>query len=204
MQDPQQPDSNAEFHLVHFYEPSQFPAEPIANFLNQGLSQGEAAILIASLDHNTQIESKMEELGWNCADLREVGLLEVTDMEGMLRAFEAGTSIVKIVEQLIDVTIRPAQQRSPCKRIRIYGELEDALLTLLRNAEAALTVERYGNRLASEGAAKIYCGYSTNAFPDASYARSFIKLCQLHDRVHNGLNDRDDWRFQMAEKMSSL
>jgi hypothetical protein len=204
VQDPQQPDSNSEFHLVHFYEPAQFPAESIANFLDQGLSQGEAAVLIASADHTALIEAKMEESGWNCTDLREVGLLEVTDMDEMLREFEAGTSIVAIVEQLIATTIDPAQQKSPSKRIRIYGELEDALLTRLRNAEAALTVERYGNRLASQGTAKIYCGYSTNAFPDASYARPFIKLCQLHDRVHNGLNDRDDWRFQMAEKMSSL
>ena len=146
----------------------------------------------------------MEESGWNCEDLREVGLLEVTDMDEMLRAFEAGTPIVTIVEKLIEATIRPAQQKSPSKRIRIYGELEDALLSRMGNAEAALTVERYGNRLVSEGAAKIYCGYSTNAFPDASFARPFIKLCQMHDRVHNGLNDREDWRFQMAEKMSSL
>jgi hypothetical protein len=204
VQDPPQPDSNAEFHCVHFFEPSQFPAEPIASFLDQGLSQGEAAILIATLDHTGQIEAKMEESGWNCADLREVGLLEVTDMDEMLRAFEGGAPIVTIVEKLIEKTVRPAQQKSPSKRIRIYGELEDALLSRLGNAEAALTVERYGNRLVSEGAAKIYCGYSTNAFPDASFARPFIKLCQMHDRVHNGLNDRDDWRFQMAEKMSSL
>lgn len=203
MHDPQ-PDSNSEFHCVHFFEPGQFPAEPVANFLDQGLSQGEAAILIASRENSALIEAKVEECGWNVPDLREVGLWEVTDMDEMLRAFEAGTTIVTIVEQLINVTLKPAQQRSPSKRIRIYGELEDALLSRLGNAEAALTVERYGNRLASEGTAKIYCGYSTNAFPDASFARPFIKLCQLHDRVHNGLNDRDDWRFQMAEKMSSI
>lgn len=196
-------DSNSQFHSVHFFEPSQFPAAEVANFLDQGLSQGEAAILICSLDHALQIQAKAEESGWSVLDLREVGLWNVTETDDMLRAFEAGASITTIVEQFIETTVRPAQQRSPSKRIRIYGELEDALLSQLRNAEAALTVERYGNRLASEGSAKIYCGYSTNAFPDASFARPFIKLCQLHDRVHNGLNDRDDWRFQMAEKMSS-
>jgi hypothetical protein len=203
VQDPPQPDLNADIHCVHFYEPAQFPAKPIASFLEQGLSQGETAILIATVDHTALIAAKIEESGWNCADLREVGLLEVTDMDEMLRTFEAGTPIATIVEKLIEGTIKPAQQRAPSKRIRIYGELEDALLSRLGNAEAALTVERYGNRLTSEGAAKIYCGYSTNAFPDASFARSFIKLCHLHDRVHNGLNDREDWRFQMAEKMSS-
>jgi hypothetical protein len=198
-----QPDSDSEFHLVHFFEPSQFPAEAVASFLDQGLIQGEAAILIASLEHASQVEARMEESGWIVQDLREVGLWDVTDVDEMLRAFEAGTPITPIVDEFINATVSPAQQRSPSKRVRIYGELVDALLSRLGNAEAALTVERYGNRLASEGAAKIYCGYSTNSFPDASFARPFIKLCQLHDRVHNGLSDRDDWRFQMAEKMSS-
>ena len=122
MQDPQQPDANAEIHSVHFYEPSQFPAKPIASFLDSGLTQGEAAILIATLDHSAQVQAKMEESGWNCEDLREVGLLEVTDMDEMLRAFQAGTPIVTIVEKLIEATIRPAQQKSPSKRIRIYGD----------------------------------------------------------------------------------
>lgn len=204
MQDPQQTDSTTEFHCVHFFEPSQFPTAPIADFLEQGLSQGEAALLLSSLDHASQLGAKVEEAGWNVPDLREAGLWDVTDVDEMLRSFQAGTSITAIVEEYIDATLRPAQQRSPSKRIRIYGELEDALLSRLGNAEAALTVERYGNRLASEGTAKIYCGYSTNSFPDASFARPFIKLCHLHDRVHNGLTDREDWRFQMAEKMSSL
>ena len=85
--------------------------------------------MIVGLDHSAQIQAEMEKFGWNCEDLREVGLLEVTDMDEMLRAFEAGTPIVTIVEKLIEATIRPAQQKSPSKRIRIYGELEDALLS---------------------------------------------------------------------------
>ena len=88
------------------------------------------------------------------------------------------------------------------RRIRIYGELEDVILKRLRNAEAALEVERYGNRLVAEGKTKIYCGYSTTAFPDASFAKPFMKLCNLHDRVHNGLKDPEDWRFQLADKMA--
>jgi hypothetical protein len=199
-----QPDPISDFHCVHIFEPSQFPVAEVAGFLHHGLNEGEAAILMASMDHASMIEAKIEELGFSIRVLRAAGLWDVTDVEDMLRIFESGTSTVTIVENFIEATVRPALQKAPSKRIRIYGEIEDALLGRLGNAEAALTVERYGNRLVAEGATKIYCGYSTNAFPDASFARPFIKLCQLHDRVHNGLNDRDDWRFQMAEKMSSL
>lgn len=203
MQDSQL-DPDSQFHSIHLFEATQFPAAEIAGFLHHGLTQGEAAILMASRDHASKVEAKIEELGFSIRVLHAAGLWDVTDVEDMLRAFEAGTSTVTIVESFIEATVRPALEKAPSKRIRIYGELEDALLGRMGNAEAALTIERYGNRLVAEGSTKIYCGYSTNAFPDASFARPFIKLCQLHDRVHNSLNDRNDWRFQMAEKMSSL
>jgi MEDS: MEthanogen/methylotroph, DcmR Sensory domain len=189
-------------HYVHFFEPAQFPAAEIANFLYRGLRQGEAAILMASPAHASLIEEEASKLRLNVRDLRNTGLWSVTEVEGMLLNFEAGIPTATIVEQFIAETVRPAQARVPSKRIRIYGELEAAILSRLGNAEISLEIERYGNRLVEEGVAKIYCGYSTDAFPDASFAKPFMKVCQLHDRVHNGLTDRDDWRYQMADKMA--
>jgi MEDS: MEthanogen/methylotroph, DcmR Sensory domain len=194
------PDSN--FHCVHFFEPSQFPAAPIADFLYQGLSQREGAILIASLEHAAQIESEVEERGLNVRQMVETGLWVVTDVEDLIHDLESGLATSKVVETLIELVIRPTQERSEGGHIRIYGELEDVILSRLRNTEAALEVERYGNRLVAEGTTKIYCGYSTTAFPDASFAKPFMKLCNLHDRVHNGVKDPEDWRFQLADKMA--
>jgi len=200
----QDPEPGADFHCVHFFEPSQFPAAQIADFLYQGLTQGEGAILIASLEHASQIESKIEDRGLNVRNVREVGLWVITEVGELIRALESGIPTSKVVETFIELVVRPAQERSESRRVRIYGELVDAILSRLGNAEAAMETERYGNRLVTEGAAKIYCGYSTNAFPDASFAKPFMKLCQFHDRIHNGLQDREDWRFQMADKMATL
>jgi hypothetical protein len=199
----QDPEFGSDFHCVHFFEPSQFPAAPIADFLRQGLSQNEGAILIASLDHAAQIESKMAENGLSIRQVVESGLWVATDVEELIRAMESGLTTAKVIKTFIELIVRPTQERSDGGRIRIYGELEDVILSRLGNAEAALEVERYGNRLVAEGATKIYCGYSTTAFPDASFAKPFMKLCDLHDRVHNGLNDPEDWRFQLADKMAT-
>ena len=199
MQD-QESDSN--LHCVHFFEPSQFPAAPIADFLHQGLLRREGAILIASLEHAAQIESRVEEHGLNVRQMTDAGLWVVTDIEDLIQDLASGLATSKVVETLIELVVRPTQERSDGGRIRIYGELEDAILGRLRNPEAALEVERYGNRLVAEGATKIYCGYSLTAFPDASFAKPFVKLCNLHDRVHNGLKDPEDWRFQLADKMA--
>jgi hypothetical protein len=199
----QDPEHDSDFHCVHFFEPSQFPAAPISDFLRQGLIQNEGAISIASLEHAAQIESKIEEHGLNVQQMTETGLWVVTDVEELIRAIESGLTTSKVIQTFIELVVRPVQERSEGGRIRIYGELEDVILSRLGNAEAALEVERYGNRLVAEGATKIYCGYSSTAFPDASFAKPFMKLCDLHDRVHNGLNDPEDWRFQLADKMAT-
>jgi hypothetical protein len=197
-------DSNPHLHYAHFYEPSQFPAAEVASFLYRGLRQGEAVVLMASLAHASLIEAEAKKLRVDVRDLRNAGLWDVTEVEEMLQDFESGRPTATILEHFIDSTLRPAQEKSASKRIRIYGELEDAILSRLGNAEAALEIERYGNRLVSEGVAKIYCGYSKSSFPDESFAKPFMKVCQLHDHVHNGLKDQDDWRYQMADKMASV
>jgi hypothetical protein len=203
VQDPAlEPEQNS--HRVHFFEPSRFPAVEIANFLYDGLNLGESTVLIASLEHASQIESEIEKRGLNIQELSGAGLWVVTEVRELIQALQSGVRAATVVESFIELVVRPAQAQSDKQRVRIYGELEDSILSQLRNPEMALDVERYGNQLVAEGATKIFCGYSTNAFPDASFARPFIRLCRLHDHVHNGLTDRNDWRFLMADKMSTV
>jgi hypothetical protein len=191
-------------HCVHFFEPSRFPALEIANFLYDGLKQGEGVVLITSREHASQIESEIEKRGLNVRKLSGAGLWALTEVRELVQALESGMTTATVVESFIELVVRPAQGQSEKQRVRIYGEFVDGILTQLGNAEMAMEVERYGNQLVSEGVATVYCGYSTNAFPDASFAKPFIKLCRLHNQVHNGLKDRDDWRFQMANKMSAV
>jgi hypothetical protein len=203
VQDPDlEPKSN--LHCVHFFEPSRFPALEIAKFLFEGLKQGEGAVLIATLEHASQIESEIEKRGLNVRELSGAGLWVLTEVRELVQALESGMTIATVVESFIELVVRPAQRQSEKQRVRIYGEFVDGILSQIGNAEMAMEVERYGNELVSEGVATIYCGYSTNAFPDASFAKPFIKLCRLHNQIHNGLKDRDDWRFQMANKMSAV
>lgn len=203
MQDPDLA-SKSNLHCVHFFEPSRFPSVEIANFLSEGLNQGESAVLIATLEHASQIESEIEKSDLSIQELGGEGLWVVTEVGELIQALESGMTTEMVVENFIELVVRPAQGQSEKQRVRIYGEFVDGILSQLGNAEMALEVERYGNELIAEGATKIYCGYSTNAFPDASFAKPFIKLCRLHNEIHNGLKDRDDWRFQMASKMSAV
>jgi len=46
--------------------------------------------------------------------------------------------------------------------------------------------------------ADIYCGYSSDTFPDAGCAKQFTKVCLLHNLIHTNFKDHNNWRYRMA------
>jgi hypothetical protein len=69
----------------------------------------------------------------------------------------------------------------------------------LHKAGIAMALEEQGARMCADGKTKIYCGYSGDAFPDASFAKPFTRICLIHNRIYAQLSDHMDWRLRMAE-----
>jgi hypothetical protein len=184
-------------HCVHFYEPDRFPSKHIADFIREGIVQNESVVLVASEAHAVQIGNEVGTLGSSIRSLRSAGLWSVVSTDILLRALLSGVSIKRLIENAINPTFQLAREKSLTGRIRLYGELADAVLRLGR-PEACLELERYGGQIASENVADVYCGYSVDAFPDAGCARQFTKVCLLHNLIHTNLKDHIDWRYQMA------
>jgi hypothetical protein len=184
-------------HRVHFYEPNLFPSKHIAEFIHKGIDQNESIVLVASEDHTDQIEKEIESLGIHVRGLRSARLWSVVSTDILLRALQSGISIKRLIENAINPTIQMAREKSPTGRIRVYGELADAVLKL-GMPDVCLELERYGVQIASENVADIYCGYSADTFPDAGCAKQFTKVCLLHNLIHTNLNDHNDWRYRMA------
>ena len=184
-------------HHVHFYEPTLFPSKHIAEFIHTGIVQNETIILVASEDHTDRIEREIEAFGVYVRGLRSAGLWSVVSTDILLRALQSGISIKRLIESAINPTFQMAREKSPTGRIRVYGELADAVLHL-GMPDVCLELERYGVQIASENVADVYCAYSADTFPDAGCAKQFIKVCLLHNLIHTNLNDHNDWRYRMA------
>ncbi len=184
-------------HRVHFYESTLFPSKHIAEFARKGIVENEGIVLIASEGHTDRIEREVEAIAINVQALRSAGLWSVVSTDILLRALQSGISIKRLIENAINPTFHMAREKSPTGRIRVYGELADAVLRL-GMPEVCLELERYGVQIASENVADIYCGYATDTFPDAGCARQFTKVCLLHNLIHTNLKDHNDWRYRMA------
>jgi MEDS: MEthanogen/methylotroph, DcmR Sensory domain len=184
-------------HRVHFYEPTLFPSKHIAEFIHKGIVQNESIVLVACEDHSDRIEREIDAFGIYVRGLRSAGLWSVVSTDILLRALQSGISIKRLIENSINPTFQMAREKSPTGRIRVYGELADAVLKL-GMPDVCLELERYGVHIASENVADVYCGYSADTFPDAGCAKQFTKVCLLHNLIHTNLNDHNDWRYRMA------
>jgi hypothetical protein len=189
--------STAGSHCVHFYEPDRFPSKHIANFVHKGIIKNEGIVLVASEDHTVQIESEIESFGTRVRNLRSSGLWSVVSTDILQRALLSGVSVERLIANAISPTVQMAREKSPTGRICIYGEFVDVVLKLGKT-DACMELERYGNQVASEDVADVYCGYSADAFPDAGFAKPFTKVCLLHNLIHTNLKDHTDWRYRMA------
>ena len=139
----------------------------------------------------------IEAFGIYVRGLRSAGLWSVVSTDILLRALQSGISIKRLIENAINPTFQMAREKSPTGRIRVYGELADAVLKL-GMPDVCLELERYGVQIASENVADVYCGYSADTFPDAGCAKQFTKVCLLHNLIHTNLKDHNDWRYRMA------
>jgi hypothetical protein len=184
-------------HCVDFYEPNLFPSKHVADFICEGISEDESIVVLASKDHTTQIEREIESLGLHVRSLRSAGLWSVVNTDTLLRALQSGISIERLIANAINPTFQMTREQSPTGRIRIYGEFADVVFKL-GMPDACLELERYAMQIASENVADIYCGYSTDSFPEAGHAKQFTKVCLLHNLIHTNLKDHNDWRYRMA------
>jgi hypothetical protein len=183
-------------HDVCFYETGRFPAGTIASFLFEGLATGESAVVVASVSHASLIRTELSKLRGTRAQPSKNKTLFV-DTSIVANALLAGEPVENVLERRLTPSIQQGREHSLTGQIRLYGELSDVMMRL-HKPEIALALEKYGARTADEET-KIYCGYSGDAFPDASFARPFTRICLLHDQVYAQMSDHMDWRFRMAD-----
>jgi hypothetical protein len=185
------------FHNAYFYESNEFPENPIAEFLHEGLAAGENAVVVTSLGHISRIEDELNRLGVRLGPSSKKAW-SVVDTSSAADALLSGHPVESVTGRFIAPAVRYARENSLTGRVRIYGDLADLMLRLDK-PDIALALEQYGNQIAGDGTTKVYCGYSGESFPDATFARHFTRICLLHDRTHVDFKDRSDWRFRLAE-----
>jgi signal transduction histidine kinase len=170
-------------HTVQFYENDRYLVDVVAEFLANGLSAGQPAIVIATEAHRRAFSKAMKARGGKVDRARMSGQLLMLDARATLAQFMVG--------DLPDAakfraSIGPVVERSRSlageRGILAYGEMVD-LLWRANNAAGAIRLEELWNELSADYEFSLLCAYAMGSFGDAAHTEAFQAICGSHSHV---------------------
>lgn len=170
-------------HFVQLYEDSAALAEAVADYVGEGLRNGEAVVIIATPAHRAAF------LG----NISPTEGLRVLDAEETLAQIMAnGTPNWRAFREVIGGLIADLRLRHPT--VRAYGEMVDVLWQR-GEREAAIRLEEYWNELGQVQTFSLLCAYRMNPLDGALYGGPLESVCRAHSRL---LPARDQQRIDDA------
>jgi PAS domain S-box-containing protein len=169
-------------HLVQFYESDEFLAECVSAFIGEGLEAGEGAILIATVRHRADVESRLLHQGINLAALKASNEYFSLDAAETLSLFMAnGSPDEKLFQRQIGGLVAKAGDGGR-RSVRAFGEMV-ALLWDDGKTDAALQLEELWNELSRTHAFSLLCAYPISAFNKAPDGEALGRICHAYSDV---------------------
>src|SRR5262249_24692114 len=146
-------------HLVHFYAAGAFPDVSVGDFLWEGLSSQESAVILATPEHASVLERRLAFHGAELDALRATDRLICSDARTFLEAVMVGglpdnSRFAIEVSAVLDKVAAAA----PNGRVRVFAETS-ALLIETGNVAATMAIEQLCNELLCIRPAAVYCPY---------------------------------------------
>jgi hypothetical protein len=175
-------------HFVQLYEDSAPLAEAVAEYVREGLCNGEAALIIATAEHRAAF---MEKISANEA-------LRVLDAEQTLAQFMVnGKPSWSAFREVIGGLIADLRLHYPT--VRAYGEMVDVLWQR-GEREAAIRLEEYWNELGQLQTFTLFCAYRMDPLDGALYGGPLESVCRVHSHL---VPSRDQRRIDDAVHAAS-
>ena len=171
-------------HEVGFYADDRRLLDDLTIFVGASLKAGNAAIVLATESHRENLLPRLQSYDVDVRAAIEQGryiavdagdalsMFMVNGMPDRVQFFEAFDSLIR--------TIRNTTKEH--RRIAVFGECVDRLCSQ-GNAEAAIQMERLGNRLNANNV-DILCGYSLPDTRREMDRKTSQRICAEHSAVH--------------------
>lgn len=178
-------------HRLQLYVDDESLAEQAGRSLKAALSEGGAAVVIATLRHREGILRRLVDYGIDVDGALGRGRIFLTDAAQTLSHVTTnGLPEWALYDQWMTAQI--AHARTACGAgkivnagaapIAIFSEML-ALLLEGGNREAVLRLERFGNRISESNSVRVVCLCPIEAFQREKDAKTFLKICGEHSTV---------------------
>jgi hypothetical protein len=141
-------DGQEEGHIVQVYS-GAFPADRVAEFVRQGITSGEVALIVATADHVKQVDALLGP---------QLGKVVYLDAEDALGTFmvDGHPDRQRFLDNVGDLVEQAAAAGNG--RVRAFGEMV-VVLCDQGNVEAAQELEDLWNEVSRRHRLKLLCSY---------------------------------------------
>jgi MEDS: MEthanogen/methylotroph, DcmR Sensory domain len=156
--------SDCRYHAVRFYENEKSLAQMVAEFLADGLNDGEPGMVVATPAQRAAISRALIVRGVDVVSLQRSGDLVLLDAEDTLSSFMKNDTLdAKAFSDTMSTLIDGAcRGRTNCI-VRVYGQMVDVLWQQEKR-ELAIDLEILWNQLACTQRFSLLCGYAMGSF----------------------------------------
>jgi hypothetical protein len=153
-------DPHPRSHIVLAYNDDARFIESVGLFVAAGLSNGEAVLLVMTRQHRSDIETHLEEEGFDVPALSRDGLLTTFDASHVLcEFFEGDHPDAELFMNLVGKMVETARSHSLSGKVRVYGEMVN-LLCGRNHLDAAAHLEELWNEAIEANSVPLLCSYS--------------------------------------------
>ena len=178
--------SSARHHEVGFYSDDRQFLDHVTRFIAAALNVGNAAIVVATESHRKSLLSELQAAGLDMATAIEENRYIPLDAADALSMFMVNgmpdpVRFLELLGDLVMTATEAAKATNP--RVSVFGECV-YLLWEEGNPEAAIQMEKLGNKLTTIHAVDILCGYSLGNVGSEMESYTFERICAEHSAVH--------------------
>lgn len=168
------------FHAVRFYEDEESLYRIVADFVGEGLTAGQPAIVIATPVHRDAIARGLQAMSFDVSRLQANGELLMLDAEETLSTFmKDGFPDPAAFRRNVGGVLDGAAAGRAKGTVRAYGEMVDCLWKN-EATTAAIRLEMLWNQLAKSCDFSLLCGYSMGNFYKHG---AYEDICGQHTHV---------------------
>jgi hypothetical protein len=168
-------------HFVQVYERETTLIKSVAEYVANGLWQGERAIVIVTKEHREGLEQRLRKNGVDIASAIVTRQYIVADAtETLARLLMDDVPLASLFDDVIGTLV--VRSLLGGRGLRIYGEMV-ALLWEAGNQAGAIKLEGFWNRLAAQTPFSLFCSYPAEFFSDEAACAGLLDVCKAHSRV---------------------
>jgi hypothetical protein len=167
-------------HFVQIYDSDTALLDALADFIGDGLVEGQAGVVILTPPHCVGLDKRLKAMGIDIAAAKATDAYICVDADEMLERFMVGgwPDEARFTAAITEILQRATRHG---RKVRAFGEMV-ALMWARGECGATVMLEHLWTKLCRDMSFTLFCAYPKAGFTQDS-TDSIAQICAAHSKV---------------------